>query len=263
MTTTSYLAFDLGASSGRAMLGRFAGGRLELSEVHRFTNGAKEIDGALFWDFEALWTEIKTGLRLALKQAPALAGIGVDTWGVDYVLLKPDGAFARLPYMYRDQRNLGADERVYQRISPEELYRRTGLQFMPFNTIFQLFVHREQHPEDLAGTTLLMMPDAIVYRLSGATACEYTDASTTELLDVRARDWDFDLIDRLGLPRSLFPRLAMPGAPAGVLRPELQRELKCGPVPVWYVPVVGLFELRHLGLAGHRTGRTQAHRRRS
>jgi rhamnulokinase len=235
MSTGNYLAFDLGASSGRAMLGTLRDGRLELAEIHRFPNGAKEIDGALFWDFEALWGEIKVGLRKAAEQVPDLAGIGVDTWGVDYALLRADGSFARLPYMYRDQRNIGVDQKVHRHVSPEELYRRTGLQFMPFNTIFQLFAHREQHPEDLVGTTLLMMPDAIIHRLSGAAACEYTDASTTGLLDARARSWDVELIDRVGLPRGIFPPLARPCARAGTLRPEVQQEVGCGPVPVWHV----------------------------
>jgi len=235
MSTGSYLAFDLGASSGRAMLGHLSDGRLELQEIHRFPNGAKEIDGALFWDFEALWAEIKEGLRQAVAMAPDLAGIGVDTWGVDYVLLKPDGAFARLPYMYRDQRNLGVAERVYRTVSAEELYARTGLQVLPFNTVFQLFVHREQHPEDLAGTTLLMMPDAIIHRLSGVAACEYTDASTTGLLDARARSWDLTLIDRLGLPRAIFPPLAQPCRQAGTVSPAVRRETGCGAIPVWHV----------------------------
>ncbi|OGV49982.1 MAG: hypothetical protein A2X49_04700 [Lentisphaerae bacterium GWF2_52_8] len=227
-----YLAFDLGASSGRAIAGDLKNGKLTLTEIHRFENGPVEKDGALYWDFDALWSEIKTGLKKAIAAGKPIHSVAADTWGVDYVLLKKDGTFARPPYHYRDKRNNGADDKLFEKVSEKDLYSRTGLQRMSFNTLFQLCAHQEQHPQDLQDTTLLLMPDAITYLLCGKAACEYTDASTTNLLDAKKRSWDMELIERAGLPKTLFPEIAKPSTVAGVLRKELQEELACGPISV-------------------------------
>lgn len=232
----SYLAFDLGASSGRAIIGRLDGQRLKLDEVHRFSNGPIERDGSLYWDFPALRDEIVAGLKKGLEAAPDIAGIAIDTWGVDYVLFnKSTGKMARLPYHYRDARTDAAPERVFQLISQEELYAETGIQFMQLNTLYQLVAHQERHPEDFADAVMLLMPDALSFILSGVMAAEYSEASTTNLLNPKTRDWHFPLIDRLGLPRSIFPEIVHPCSVSGTLKPELQKQLNCGAIPVFRV----------------------------
>ncbi|MDD5698876.1 MAG: rhamnulokinase [Victivallaceae bacterium] len=228
-----YLAFDLGASSGRAIIGTLADDRLALAEVHRFPNGPVEKNGSLFWDFEQLDAEIRAGLKKALAAAPDIAGIAIDTWGVDYVLFnRSTGRIVRPPYHYRDARTDHIPEQVHRIISPEKLYRRTGIEFMQLNTLYQLVAHREMHPEDFEDSVLLLMPDALTYMLNGAMTCEYSEASTTNLLDPVKRDWDFELIDLLGLPRSLFPEIAFPGRISAPLKIELRQEFNCGPIPV-------------------------------
>jgi len=232
----TYLAFDLGASSGRAILGILENGKLSLEEVHRFSNGPVEMEGSLYWDFGSICSEIKTGLKKALAVEKNISGMAVDTWGVDYVILKKDGSCARLPYNYRDPRTDSMPEKVFSVIPKEKLYERTGIQFMQLNTIYQLAAHREKHPGDFEeGNTLLFVPDAITYMLCGKKSCEYTIASTSNLVDAEKRDWDRELISMLGLPCGLFPSIKMPGTVAGTLSPQIMNELNCGPVPVMYV----------------------------
>lgn len=231
----TYLAFDLGASSGRAILGTIDNGKLSLREVHRFPNGPVERDSSLFWDFNAICSEIRTGLGKALDIEKNLSGIAVDTWGVDYVILKKDGSYTRLPYHYRDSRTDSMPQKVFSVIPKEKLYARTGIQFMQLNTIYQLAAHKEKHPEDFAdGNTFLFVPDAITNMLCGCRACEYTIASTSNLLDARKRNWDFELISMLGIPRSIFPEIKMPGTRAGTLSPDLMKAFNCGPIPVMF-----------------------------
>ncbi len=232
----TFLAFDLGASSGRAILGTFDGPNLVLREVHRFSNGPAEINGSLYWKFEELCAEIRKGISLAASECNGkISGISVDTWGVDYVFLGDDGEFMRTPYCYRDSRIKGADRRVFEKVSPVELYSRTGLQFLPFNTIFQLEAHRDTHPEDFENGKILMIPDAIIYMLCGTIGCEYTDASTSGLLNANARDWDRELISRLDLPERIFPAIDRSCSFAGPMRPEIQKECGVGPIPVYRV----------------------------
>ncbi len=227
MASRKYLAFDLGASSGRGIVGTFDGKKIALEEVHRFDNGPVEKDGSLFWDIESIFSELKTGLKKALAASPGIASMGIDTWGVDYAIVKKNGSFARNPYHYRDSRNDGVADEVFKIVSEDEVYSRTGMQRLPFNTIFQLFAHKKAHPEDFKGGTLLMMPDALGYMFSGEAACEYTDASTSQLLDATKRDWDFELIEKLGLPKSLFPKLMQPSTLFGKLSAKLSKELGC------------------------------------
>ncbi len=228
----TYLAFDLGASSGRAILGELNDGKLSLTEVHRFANGPTEIGGSLYWDFNAIGGEIKAGLKKALAKTKDISSIAIDTWGVDYVLLKDDGALARLPYNYRDSRTDGIPEKVFSIIPEKELYARAGIQFMQLNTIYQLMAHKETHPEDFKGSTLLFIPDALTYLLCGKKACEYSEASTSNLLDASKRDWDFELIKKLGIPTSVFPPIESPCTKAAPLTEAIQKELGCGPIPV-------------------------------
>jgi len=235
MNKQTFLAFDFGASSGRAILGSIEHGIMMLTEVHRFANGPKEIDGALFWDFDHQIAEIKNGIRKALATGEKITSIAIDTWGVDYVLFKKDGTPVRLPYHYRDNRTDGIPEQVFKKIPEAEIYRRTGIQLMQLNTIYQLYAHHQQHPEDFRDATLLMIPDAMTYMLCGAKTCEYTEASTSNLLDAATGEWDFELIKKLGLPKSIFPEIVKPCTTAGVLLPELQQELGCGPIPVFKV----------------------------
>lgn len=229
----NYLAFDLGASSGRAIVCRLEDGKLSLTEVHRFVNGPVDKDGALFWDFPALCGEIKEGLKKALAVEPAISGIAIDTWGVDYVLFdRAGGQPVRLPYNYRDVRTNDIPEKVFRTVSKADIYARTGIQYMNINTLYQLVAHKEQHPEDFENSVLLFMPDALTNYLNGEFTCEYTIASTSNLLDPNTRDWDFGLIDKLGLPRSIFPAIVMPSTVSAPLKPELQQELNCGPIPL-------------------------------
>ncbi|MFA7184058.1 MAG: rhamnulokinase family protein [Victivallales bacterium] len=228
-----YLAFDLGASSGRAIIGTIEQEKLSLEEVHRFNNGPIEENGSLFWDFEAQCAEIRKGLKKALAIAPDISSIAIDTWGVDYVLFnRKSGKMVRKPYHYRDSRTDSIPAKVYRIIPQEKLYERTGIEFMQLNTLYQLVAHKEAHPEDFTDSVILLMPDALTYMLNGAITCEYCEASTTNLLDPVKRDWDFELIDMLGLPRSIFPGIAFPGQVSAPLKAELQKEFNCGPIPV-------------------------------
>jgi len=232
MAARRYLAFDLGASSGRAIIGTLENGKLSLEEVHRFENGPFEKDGSLFWNFDGLFGELKTGLKKAVATAPDIASMAIDTWGVDYGIVKEDGSFARPPYHYRDSRTDKTQEAIFGIIPEVELYAKTGIQRLPFNTIYQLFEHKKAHPEDFKGGKVLLMPDALAYRFCGEVSCEYTDASTMQLLDAKKRDWDFDLIERVGLPKGIFPKVQQPCAVVGKLFPELAKELGCASIAV-------------------------------
>ncbi|MBO4648536.1 MAG: rhamnulokinase [Lentisphaeria bacterium] len=225
MAAKHFIAVDLGASSGRVIVGTLENGKIELEEIHRFENGPEDRGGSLFWNIQKIFGEVKTGIGKALKAYPDAESVGIDTWGVDYVVLKPDGTFARDPYNYRDARTEKMPEKVFRTIPEKELYAHTGTQRMLFNTIYQLAAHREAHPEDFAdGNIMLLMPDALTWLLCGSRTCEYTDASTTNLLNAASRQWDWEIIDRLGLPRSFFPEIVQPSTIAGELSAELAAE---------------------------------------
>jgi len=230
-----HLAIDLGAGSGRAMLGRITPARLALTEIHRFHYPPAIAAFRLRWDFGRILEGVKAGIREAYRAAAAASGtietLGVDSWGVDYGLLDAGGRLLENPVCYRDHRTDGAMERVLRQVSRQEIFQRTGIQFLQFNTLFQLDV---QVNEGLpAGARrLLMIPDLCHHALCGSTSGEYTDASTTQLLDVRTRRWADDLFSRLGLPRELMPEIVPPGSTLGELRPSLQKELGTGPIRV-------------------------------
>ncbi len=230
---SSFLAFDLGASSGRAIIGKLEKDRLSLTEVHRFANGPTEKDGAIYWNYPQLCSELKEGLRKALAVEPQLRGIGIDTWGVDYVFFdKKSGTMRRWPYHYRDTRTNSPENDVWCKISKKELYERTGIQCMLLNTVYQLAAHHRMHPEDFKESFFLTMPDALAYALGGARTSEYTECSTTNLLDPEKKEWDWEIIDRLGLPRDVFPEIVKPCTFSGTLSEKLQKELGCGPIPI-------------------------------
>jgi rhamnulokinase len=230
-----HVAIDLGAGSGRAFLGHVDARGLALEELHRFTYGPRPSAGHLRWDMTALHGGLVAGLAAARQRAAAsgrsVASIGVDAWGVDYGLIDAGGALVEEPIAYRDPRTEGVMDAVLARVPRAEIFRRTGIQFMPINTIYQLAAHvRDGLAADAAG--ILLMPDLCPLFLSGSRSGEYTDASTTQLLDATTRQWDDALFARLGLPRALMPALVDPGADLGTLRPALQADLGGDPIRV-------------------------------
>ncbi|MFH1024797.1 MAG: rhamnulokinase family protein [Planctomycetota bacterium] len=237
MTDLFLAAADLGASGGRVILGRFDGKTLSVTEIHRFPNDPVALHAALHWDILRLWHEVKEGLRRARGAARDaggdLASIGIDTWGVDFGLIDRSGRLLENPVHYRDRRTEGMMEKVFARIPRDTLFRTTGIQFMPFNTLFQLAALRETAPETLdRAETLLFMPDLFHYFLTGIRRAEYTIASTSQLLDARRRDWAEDVINALGIPRNIFPAIVPPGAVLGKTLPGVAEELSGPPVPV-------------------------------
>lgn len=226
------LAFDFGASSGRAMLGEFDGERIALTEVHRFDNNPVTVRRTFYWDVLALFHEIKQGITKA-KALGGFESIGIDTWGVDFGLLDRNGDLMQNPVHYRDARTAGMIEEVCKVIGRDELYRATGNQFMELNTIFQLYALAKKRPELLErASRALLMPDLFGYLLTGRQTAEYSIASTTQLMNPRTHQWDREIMRRLGIPEDLFPDIVKPGAPLGVLSQEIQEELGVGPVKV-------------------------------
>lgn len=231
---SSFAAVDLGASSGRVMLADVSAGGVTLREVHRFANRPVTVRGTLHWDVLSLWDGIVHGLRIAGRDRRTLAGIGVDSWGVDYALLDEDGELLGNPTHYRDRRTDGVAAAVAQTISPERLYGTTGVQVLPFNTVFQFAAARESWTMRHAAHALLI-PDLVGYWLTGELGCELSNASTTGLLDVRTGTWAGDVFERLGLRRDLFAPIRRPGERLGTLLPEVGSACGLGPVPVTLV----------------------------
>lgn len=215
-----YLAFDLGAESGRAVLGNLNSGVITIDEVYRFINEPVEYAGSLHWDAPKLWLEIcKTFSRL---EETKLNGIGVDTWGVDYALLAERGELLQNPHHYRDKRTDGVMDFVFQEVSKEEIYRETGVQFMPINTLYQLFAAKRDTPKLLdSAHTLLMIPDLFHYWLTGKAVCEFTNATTTQMVSAEKRTWSRSLLRRLDLPSNLPAEIVQPGTHVGNLCEKL------------------------------------------
>lgn len=214
-----YLAVDIGASSGRHIVGTVQDGRIVCEEVYRFDNSQVRRDGHDCWDLEKLIVEVKTGIDAALAAGP-LESVGIDTWGVDFVLLDEQGEMCSDSVAYRDGRTAGAIEDFERRVMPfAEHYAIAGIQKAPYNTVYQLWALKQEHPEQLeCASRLLMVPEYLNYRLTGEILHEYTDSSTTGLLDAAAKDWSDEIISRAGLPRRIFGKLAMPGATVGFYR---------------------------------------------
>lgn len=221
-----YLAVDIGASSGRHILGWLEDGVMKLEEVYRFPNGMEKVDGHLCWNVPKLFEEIKNGMKRCAEIGKIPDCMGIDTWAVDYVLLDGDGGVLGKTYGYRDSRTEGMDQKVYERIPEEELYKRTGIQKQIFNTVYQLMAVQQQEPELMEqAETMLMIPDYFTYLLTGVKKAEYTNASTTQLVSPETKDWDGELIGRLGFKRSIFPEIVKPGTVAGMLTDEVSREI--------------------------------------
>ena len=230
--TLSLAAVDLGASSGRVMAARVGPQQLELTEVHRFANRPVRTRGTLHWDVLSLYAGVVDGLRAAGREAGRVDGVGIDSWAVDHGLLDADGALLGNPVHYRDARHATAVPAVHAVVPPDELYRVTGLQHLPFNTVFQLAAARGTAQLSAARTALLV-PDLLAYWLTGAVGAEVTNASTTGLLDATTRGWAGELVDRLGLDRGLLPPLRQPGERLGELTDDVLAETGLtGPVPV-------------------------------
>ncbi len=214
-----YLAIDIGASSGRHIVGWMENGAITTKEVYRFPNGVKEENGHLIWDVQKLFSHVVAGVKEAFKQYPEIESLSIDTWGVDYVLLKGDKEVMPV-YAYRDSRTESRIPQVHRVMPFAELYRRTGCQFQPFNTIYQLYDDKEKGR--LEGVTdVLMMPEYLMWRLCGIKAREYTNATTMGMVNAQSGEFDTEIIDALGYPRHLFPKLRQPGTVLGMLRTEI------------------------------------------
>jgi rhamnulokinase len=223
MAENCYLAVDLGAESGRVVAGHFDGTRLRLEEIHRFSNGAVPVAGTLRWDVLRLWSEILTGLaKAAPSSGNAAVSVGVDTWGVDYVLLGRGGEMLGQPYHYRDPRTSGVMNSMFSRVPRREVFAATGLQFMPINTLYQLIAMQQTNPALLAqAERFLMMPDLFHWLLCGSQVVEFTNATTSQCLDASTRTWAFGLLRKFELPTSMFPEVVLPGTGLGKLRNDV------------------------------------------
>jgi len=214
----THLAFDLGAESGRAILAKMANGRLDLREIRRFANEPVRSNGSLHWDVRRLWHEMRQTLASGL---PPLSSVGVDGWGVDYALIGERGELLENPYHYRDRRNDGMMQVVFERVSRERIYSITGIQFLQINTLFQLYAGCRLTPEVIdAARALVTIPDLFNYWLSGRICSEYTVATTTQFVDARTRTWATRLLDEIGLPTRLLPEMIQPGSVIGAVRSE-------------------------------------------
>lgn len=221
--TTYYLAVDIGASSGRHILGHVENGRIMLEEVYRFSNGMNEKNGHLCWDHVALVENIIAGMKKCADIGKIPSYMGIDTWGVDFLLLDKDGNVIGDSVGYRDSRTEGVDKYVYEIIPESELYARTGIQKQLYNTVYQLMALKREAPEQLlAADGFLMMPDYLGYKLTGIKHQEYTIASTAQLVNIETGEWDIELIERLGYPTKLFGKLSMPGETLGTLSEEVK-----------------------------------------
>lgn len=232
MGKTNYIAVDLGASSGRIMLATLDGEKISLREIHRFPNGPIEENGSLHWDFKALFGEIAAGLAKALAAEKNIASIGIDTWGVDFGLLDAGGNLLENPYHYRDSRTEGMIDKAAQTLPKKEIYFNSGIQFMPFNSLFQLLAYKNK-PEILSkAASLLFMPNLIMYFLTGQISAEYTVASTSQMVDMNTGRWSQKLIEAFDLPKAILPEIIRPGTTAGALKQQFCKEWKCDPIPV-------------------------------
>lgn len=218
-----YLAIDIGASSGRHIIGHVENGKMILEEIYRFDNLQLHKNGHDCWDMENLWKGVINGLLACREAGKIPATLGIDTWAVDYVLLDENDKPIGDAVAYRDSRTEGMREAVNELISPEELYARTGIQYQPFNTVYQLMAQKREQPEQLEKAKwLLMIPEYLNFLLTGIKQNEYTNASSTNLVNAWDKSWDKEIISRLGLPREIFHPLAVPGTVLGGLRPEIR-----------------------------------------
>ncbi len=234
MAERTYLAIDLGAESGRVMAGLWNGQTLRLEEVHRFPNGPVHLADSLRWDAPRLWAEIQNGLALAAKKyGKSIVSVGADTWGVDFVLLSRRGEMLGQPYHYRDARTDGIMEKAFKKVPRSKIFAQTGLQFMQFNTLFQLLALKQKTPELFeVADRLLFMPDFVHWALCGARVAEFTIASTSQCLNPLTRNWSGALLRKFGLPARIFPNIVQPGTALGAIRPGVAERTGLPPINV-------------------------------
>ena len=242
MALHNFFTVDLGATSGRTILASFDGAKMELVELTRFENPILPLGGHLFWNLPHLYNEILKGLKKVASQGVSIDSIGIDTWGCDFAFFSDDGQLLGLPYCYRDPHTDGAQEKFFAKMPSGELYRRTGIQFMNFNSVFQLDTFLRNGCSALkAADKVLFIPDALSYMLTAEAVCEYTVATTSQILNAQTGDLDPEILKALGLERSRFGRMVRPGEQIGVLTEQVQKAVGMGPVPV-------------IAVAGHDTG---------
>ena len=233
MKTRHFFAVDLGATSGRTILGTLSDGKMDMKEVTRFANPIIETGGHCYWDIYALYLEIIKGLKKIAQEGIAIESIGIDTWGVDFVMVGKDGAFLRNPYCYRDPHTVGAPEEYFTHIPRERVYELTGIQVMNFNSLFQLSTLHRNHCSALeAADKILFIPDALSYMLTGKMVTEYTIASTSQILNPRTKELEQELLDVVGVKKEQFAKFVYPGEVVGTLTPEVQKLTGLGVVPV-------------------------------
>ena len=237
-----FLAVDLGATSGRTVLAAFDGEKIDMSELTRFRNPMIPMGGHLFWDIAGLYNEVLLSLKKLSSMGIVPDSIGIDTWGCDFAFFGKDGQLLGMPHCYRDSHTEGAQQKFFERMPAEEVYRRTGIQFMDFNSLFQLDTIRRNGGSALeAADKILFIPDALMYMLTGNAVCEYTVASTSQMLDPLTGDLDEDILKTLGIAREKFGRMVQPGEVVGTLTPQVQE-------------FTGLPAVEVIAVAGHDTG---------
>ena len=240
--THYFFAFDLGATSGRSILGTLQNGRLTLKELTRFPNKILRVDNKYYWNIYSLFEELKNGLSVARQQGIDLNGIGIDTWGVDFVYVAKDGTFLGLPRSYRDPYTTGIPEEYFTHISRKDVYEKTGIQIMNFNSLFQLYASKKENSSALENAeSLLFIPDALIKLLTGEKICEYTIASTSQFLNPKTKQIDTELLSQAGVCASMIPPVVMPGTVIGTLTESICKECNIAEVPV-------------VAVAGHDTG---------
>ena len=233
MAEYNFVAVDLGATSGRVILATFGGEGVKMEEIHRFPSPIIQMCGHFYWDLPAIYQSVLKGLKMVAERGIDVQSIGIDTWGVDVALLGEDGTMLSLPHSYRDPHTVGAPEEFFKRMPREELYERTGIQVMNFNTLFQLDTMRRNNSSALkAAKKILFIPDALAYLLTGEMVTEYTIASTSHMINPRTRKWDEKILEMLGLDADKFGRQVMPGEKIGTLSEEVQRLTGLGAVEV-------------------------------
>ena len=237
-----YFAVDLGATSGRTILATYDGHKIEMREITRFRNPMIPLGGHLYWDLPGLYNEVLDGLKKVAEEGVLLESIGIDTWGCDFAFFGKDGQLIGLPHCYRDRHTVGAQEKFFEKMPAAEVYKRTGIQFMDFNSLFQLDTLRRNGCQALEhADKVLFIPDALIYMLTGKAVCEYTVASTSQMLNPATGDLDEDILAALGISRDRFGVMTKPGTVAGTLTAQVQKATGLGAVPV-------------VAVAGHDTG---------
>ena len=233
MSIRHFVAIDLGATSGRVILATINSGKIEMEEVHRFPDTIIQMQGHFYWDLPAIYKSVVEGLRKVAERDVKVESIGIDTWGVDFAFFGKDGELLRLPYCYRDPHTVGAPDEFFKRMPRKELYEKTGIQIMNFNSVFQLDTLRRNNCSAMAAADkILFIPDALAYLLTGEQITEYTIASTAQMIDPRTKQWDADILSLLGLTPEHFGPITMPGQQIGVLTEEVQSLTGFGAVPV-------------------------------